>query len=104
MKYVNLGKTGLKVSRLALGCMSYDIIGKNWHLNEEGGRTFIKKALESGINFFDTANMYSIGESEEVLGKAINDFANRDDVVIATKIFFPMRETPNGKGLSRKAI
>jgi aryl-alcohol dehydrogenase-like predicted oxidoreductase len=104
MKYVNLGKTGLKVSRIALGCMSYDITGQNWHLNEEGGRAFIKKALDLGINFFDTANMYSIGESEKVLGKAIKDFANRDDVVIATKIFFPMRETPNGKGLSRKAI
>jgi 1-deoxyxylulose-5-phosphate synthase len=104
MEYANLGKTGLKVSRLALGCMSYDITGKNWHLNEEGGRAFIKRALDLGINFFDTANMYSVGESEEVLGKAIKDFANREDVVIATKIFFPMRKTPNGKGLSRKAI
>jgi aryl-alcohol dehydrogenase-like predicted oxidoreductase len=84
--------------------MSYDITGKNWHLNEEGGRAFIKKALDLGINFFDTANMYSIGESEEVLGNAIKDFANRDDIVIATKVFFPMRETPNGKGLSRKVI
>jgi aryl-alcohol dehydrogenase-like predicted oxidoreductase len=73
-------------------------------LNEEGGRAFIKRALDLGINFFDTANMYSVGESEEILGKAIKDFANREDVVIATKIFFPMRKTPNGKGLSRKAI
>jgi len=104
MEYVNLGRTGLKVSRLALGCMSYDITGKNWHLNAEDGQAFIKKSLDLGINFFDTANMYSIGESEEVLGKAIKEFVNRDDVVIATKIFFPMRETPNGRGLSRKAI
>ena len=104
MKYTNLGRTGLKVSRIALGCMSYDIAGKRWHLNEEGGRAFIKKSLDLGINFFDTANMYSLGESEEVLGKAIKDFASRDDVVIATKIFFPMRHTPNGGGLSRKSI
>lgn len=104
MKYTNLGQTGLKVSRIALGCMSYDIEGKRWHLNEEGGRSFITKSLDLGINFFDTANMYSLGESEEVLGKAIKDFANRDDVIIATKIFFPMRDTPNGGGLSRKSI
>ena len=104
MKYTNLGRTGLTVSRIALGCMSYDINGQRWHLNEEGGKAFIKRSLELGINFFDTANMYSLGESEEVLGRAIKDFANRDDVVIATKIFFPMRDTPNGSGLSRKSI
>ena len=104
MEYVNMGRTGLKVSRIALGCMSYDITGKNWHLNEEGGRAFIRKALDLGIIFFDTANMYSSGESEKVLGKTINDFINREDVVIATKIFFPMRSNPNGGGLSRKAI
>ena len=104
MKYVNMGRTGLKVSRIALGCMSYDITGKNWHLNEEGGRTCIKQALELGINFFDTANMYSTGESEEVLGRAIRDFTCREEVVIATKIFFPMRDEPNGGGLSRKSV
>jgi 1-deoxyxylulose-5-phosphate synthase len=104
MKYGYLGRTGLKVSRIALGCMSYDISGKNWHKNEEGGRAFIKKALDLGINFFDTANMYSGGESEEVLGRAIHDFSKREEVVIATKIFYPMRNDSNGKGLSRKAI
>ncbi len=104
MEYTNLGRTGLKVSRIALGCMSYDISGKNWHRDEEGGRAFIKKSLDLGINFFDTANMYSLGESEEVLGKAIRDFTSREDLVIATKIFFPMRDTPNGGGLSRKAV
>lgn len=104
MEYTNLGRTGLIVSRIALGCMSYDIAGKKWHHNEESGRIFIKKALDLGINFFDTANMYSLGESEEVLGKAIRDYANREDVVIATKVFYPMRNTPNGGGLSRKAI
>jgi 1-deoxyxylulose-5-phosphate synthase len=104
MKYTNLGRSGLKVSRIALGCMSYDLTGDKWHHNEEGGRLFIKKALESGINFFDTANMYSNGESEEVLGKAIRDYSSREQVVIATKIFFPMRGDPNGSGLSRKAI
>jgi len=104
MEYTNLGRTGLKVSRIALGCMSYEIAGKNWHHDEESGRTYIKKALDLGINFFDTANIYSLGESEEVLGKAIRDYASREDVVIATKVFYPMRSTPNGGGLSRKVI
>ena len=104
MEYTNLGRTGLKVSRIALGCMSYDLTGKNWHLNEEDGKSFIKKALDLGINFFDTANMYSSGESEIVLGKAIKDFSKREDVVIATKVFFPMNDKPNGSGLSRKSI
>jgi aryl-alcohol dehydrogenase-like predicted oxidoreductase len=104
MEYINLGRSGLKVSRIALGCMSYDLVGRDWHLDEEGGRTFIQRALELGINFFDTANMYSRGESEEVLGRAIRDFARRDEVVIATKVFFPMRDDANGGGLSRKSI
>lgn len=106
MKYTNLGKSGLKVSRIALGCMTYDLngTGKSWYLDEEGGRKFIKHALEQGINFFDTANMYSKGESEIVLGRAINDFAQREEVVIASKVYFPMRDDPNGRGLSRKAI
>ncbi|MBA3831702.1 MAG: aldo/keto reductase [Chthoniobacterales bacterium] len=104
MKYTNLGRSGLKVSRIALGCMSYDRVGKNWHLDEEGGRTFIREALEHGINLFDTANMYSGGESEEVLGRAIRDLTRRDEVVIATKVFFPMRADANAPGLSRKSI
>jgi aryl-alcohol dehydrogenase-like predicted oxidoreductase len=105
MKYINLGKTGLKVSRLCLGCMTYGTSKwREWVLNEDASRPFIQKSLEAGINFFDTANMYSDGASEEVLGRAIRDFAKRDEVVIATKVFNPMRPDPNGRGLSRKAI
>ncbi len=107
MEYVTLGKTGLKVSRICLGCMSYRILREGspaWGLNEEQSRPFIKKALESGINFFDTANMYSDGGSEELLGRALRDYAKRDEVVVATKVYFPMRSDPNGRGLSRKAI
>jgi len=107
MKYVNLGKSGLKVSRICLGCMSYGDPAKwihGWVLNEEQGRPFIKAALEKGVNFFDTANVYSLGASEEILGRAIRDFARREEVVIATKVHSPMRDEPNGKGLSRKAI
>ena len=105
MKYVRLGKTGLRVSRLCLGCMSYG--EKNWHgwaLGEEDSRPFIKKALEGGINFFDTADSYSLGESERVVGKALKDFARREEVVIATKVFAPMGDKPNRMGLSRKYI
>ncbi len=105
MEYVNLGKTGLKVSRLCLGCMTYGSKKwREWVLEEEESRPFIKRALEAGINFFDTANMYSLGASEEILGRAIRDFARRDEVVIATKLFNPMRDDPNGRGLSRKAV
>jgi aryl-alcohol dehydrogenase-like predicted oxidoreductase len=105
MEYINLGKTGLKVSRICLGCMSYGSpLSRKWVLDEEQGRPFIKKAVESRINFFDTANMYSGGVSEEILGRAIKDFAKREEVVIATKVYFKMREDANGKGLSRKAI
>jgi 1-deoxyxylulose-5-phosphate synthase len=108
MKYVNLGKSGLKVSRICLGCMSYGDPNSGhhaWALNEADSRPFIKLALELGINFFDTANMYSVGAGEEVLGRALRDFARRDDVVIATKVYFPMRkDEPNSPGLSRKAI
>jgi 1-deoxyxylulose-5-phosphate synthase len=104
MEYVNLGKTGLKVSRICLGCMSYGVVKRNWHLDEEQSRPFIKRALELGINFFDTANMYGEGASEEVLGRALRDFARRDEVVVATKVYFPMRPDVNGRGLSRKAI
>jgi len=104
MNYTNLGKTGLKVSRICLGCMSYGLEERKWGLNEEQGRPFIKRALELGINFFDTANMYGNGRSEEVLGRALRDFAKRDEAVIATKVYFPMRPDVNGRGLSRKAI
>ena len=105
MKYANLGKTGLKVSRICLGCMSYGLKEERvWGLHEEHSRPFIKRALELGINFFDTANMYGTGKSEEVLGRALRDFAKRDEVVVATKVYFPMRSDVNGGGLSRKAI
>jgi aryl-alcohol dehydrogenase-like predicted oxidoreductase len=107
VEYVKLGHTGLDISRICLGCMSYG--GSNrgnhaWSLDEESSRPFIKRALESGINFFDTANRYSLGSSEEILGRAIRDFARRDEVVIATKVYGRMRPGPNGAGLSRKAI
>ncbi len=105
MQYVNLGKTGLKVSRLCLGCMTYGSSQwREWVLDEEASRPFFQRALEAGINFFDTANMYSDGASEEVLGRALKELAKRDQVVIATKVFNPMRADPNGRGLSRKAI
>src|SRR5436190_3523919 len=104
MNYTNHGKTGLKVSRICLGCMSYGLEEREWGLDEEQGRPFIKRALELGINFFDTANMYGNGRSEEVLGRALRDFGKRDEVVIASKVFFPMRPDVNGRGLSRKAI
>jgi aryl-alcohol dehydrogenase-like predicted oxidoreductase len=104
MEYVNLGKTGLKVSRICLGCMSYAVHARSWHLDEAESRPFIKRALEHGINFFDVANMYSKGESETVLGRALREYTKREEVVIATKVYFPMRPDPNGGGLSRKAI
>jgi aryl-alcohol dehydrogenase-like predicted oxidoreductase len=104
MKYTNLGRTGLKISRICLGCMSYGLKERKWGLDEEQSRPFFKRALELGINFFDTANMYGNGASEEVTGRALRDFAKRDEVVIATKVFFTMRPDVNGRGLSRKAI
>jgi aryl-alcohol dehydrogenase-like predicted oxidoreductase len=107
MKYVNLGRTGLQVSRLCLGCMTYGEPGvgrHEWVLPEAEARPLIKAALESGINFFDTANAYANGTSEEILGRALKDFARREEVVIATKVYAPMRNEPNGRGLSRKAI
>lgn len=108
MEYVNLGTSGLKVSRIALGCMSYGDPASGhhaWALGEAESRPFIKRALELGINFFDIANMYSKGASEEVVGRALRDFGRRDDLVIATKVFYPMRaDDPNSPGLSRKAI
>ena len=105
MHYVHLGKTGLKVSRICLGMMSYGTSKwRPWVLDEEASRPFVRRALEVGINFFDTADMYSDGVSEEVLGRAIRDFAKRDDVVIATKVFYPMGPGANDRGLSRKHI
>ncbi|MGH8428252.1 MAG: aldo/keto reductase [Gammaproteobacteria bacterium] len=104
MEYVNLGGIGLKVSRLCLGCMSYAVEKRRWQLDEAASRPFIQHALEAGINFFDVANIYADGQSEEVLGRALHDFAKREEVVLATKVYFPMREDPNGRGLSRKAI
>jgi aryl-alcohol dehydrogenase-like predicted oxidoreductase len=108
MHYVNFGQTGLKVSRLCLGCMTYGDPNRGahaWTLPEAESRPFINAALDHGINFFDTANVYSLGSSEEILGRAIRDFAPRDELVIATKVHGAMREKdPNGRGLSRKAI
>ncbi len=107
MEYARLGSTGLQVSRICLGCMGFGDATRCIHksvLDEENSRPIIQKALEMGINFFDTANIYSIGASEEILGRALRDFAKRDEVVIATKLHGKMREGPNGSGLSRKAI
>ncbi len=107
MDYARLGRTGLKVSRLCLGCMTYGEPGRGnheWTLGEEASRPFIRQALEAGINFFDTANVYSAGSSEEIVGRALNEFARRDEIVLATKVHGPMGEGPNGRGLSRKAI
>jgi len=105
MDYVRLGRTGLKVSRLCLGCMTYGTPQwRDWVLDEEASRPFLRRALELGINFFDTADMYSNGASEEVVGRALKDFARRDEVVIATKVYFPMGDAPNARGLSRKHV
>ena len=107
MDYRKLGRTGLDVSRLCLGCMTYGVPERGshpWTVDEAQSRPFLRKALELGINFFDTSNSYSDGTSEEILGRALRDFARRDEVVIATKVFFPWRPGPNGGGLSRKAI
>lgn len=107
MNYVNLGRTGLQVSRICLGCMTYGVPERGmhpWTLDEARSRPLIEQALDLGINFFDTANGYSDGTSEEILGRALRDFAQRDEVVVATKLYFPWRKRPNTGGLSRKAI
>ena len=107
MRYTKLGRTGLDVSPVAIGAMTYGAPDRGhpvWSLDEETSRPLIRHALEAGINFFDTANLYSNGSSEEILGRALKDFADRDDVVIATKLRHPMRPGPNGRGLSRKAV
>ncbi|HEX6118102.1 MAG TPA: aldo/keto reductase [Dongiaceae bacterium] len=107
MDYVRLGKTGLKVSRICLGCMTYGVPDRGshpWTLDEENSRPLIKQALELGINFIDTANTYSDGTSEEIVGRALRDFTRREEIVLATKVYMKMRPGPNGGGLSRKAI
>ncbi|TQM11297.1 aldo/keto reductase [Pseudonocardia kunmingensis] len=107
MEYVRLGRTGLEVSRLALGCMSYGEPTRErheWTLGEEASRPFLRRALDLGVTFFDTANEYSAGSSEEILGRALLEYARRDEVVVATKVYTPWRSGPNGGGLSRKAI
>ena len=107
MEYRKLGRTGLTVSRICLGCMSYGVAAKGihpWALDEEASRPFFRQALEAGVNFFDTANAYSGGTSEEITGRALKEFAMRDEIVIATKAYFRWREAPNTGGLSRKAL
>ena len=107
MKHRKLGSTGLDVSPICLGCMSYGLPNRGaheWTLDEEASRPFIRQAIEAGINFFDTANVYSDGTSEEIVGRALADFGQRDEIVLATKVHGQMRKGPNGRGLSRKAI
>jgi aryl-alcohol dehydrogenase-like predicted oxidoreductase len=107
MKYVKLGNTGLDISPISLGCMTFGDPNRgnhSWSLSEDESRPLIKQAIEAGINFFDTANVYSDGSSEEIVGRALKDFANRDEIVLATKVHGAMRPGPNGGGLSRKAI
>src|SRR5271154_3165956 len=107
MDYVKLGNTGMDVSRICLGCMSYGEPargGHSWTLDEQKARPFFKQAVDLGINFFDTSNSYSDGSSEEIVGRTLREFANRDEVVLATKVYFPQRKGENARGLSRKAI
>jgi aryl-alcohol dehydrogenase (NADP+) len=107
MEYTKLGSTGLDVSRICLGCMSFGVPGRGnheWTLDEERSRPLIRRAIEAGVTFFDTANVYSDGTSEEILGRALREFGNRDEIVLATKVHGRMRPGPNGAGLSRKAI
>src|SRR4051795_10343601 len=107
MDYVKLGRTGLEVSRICLGCMSFgerDRGNHTWTLSEEESRPFLQRAVELGVNFWDTANVYSDGSSEEIVGRALRDFANRDEIVLATKVQGRMSPGPNGAGLSRRAI
>lgn len=105
MQYVNLGNSGLKVSCIGLGMMTYGDPGwRDWVLPEEESEPFVKRALELGVNFFDTADMYSLGASEEVTGRLLSEFARREDVVLATKVYFPLSDDVNDRGLSRKHI
>jgi aryl-alcohol dehydrogenase-like predicted oxidoreductase len=107
MIYAKLGRTGLDVSRICLGCMSYGnpaIPNQAWSLGEQDSLPYFKQAIELGINFFDTANVYSLGASEEITGRALKEYARRDEIVLATKLYSRMRAGPNGAGLSRKAV
>jgi 1-deoxyxylulose-5-phosphate synthase len=107
MDYVRLGRTGLKVSRIALGCMSFGDTSRGfneWSLNEDDSQPFFRQAVELGINFWDTANVYCLGSSEEIVGRAISRYSRRDDIVLATKLHFKMHDGPGGQGLSRKAV
>ncbi|MFJ4685408.1 aldo/keto reductase [Streptomyces sp. NPDC088789] len=107
MQYVKLGSTGMDVSRICLGCMTYGVPARGaheWTLDETAARPLIRQALDAGVNFFDTANVYSDGTSEEIVGRALRDYADRDEIVLATKVHQPMRSGPNGRGLSRKAV
>ncbi len=107
MEYTRLGPTGLKVSRIALGCMSFGDTSRGfseWSLNDESAGPIFRQAVELGITFWDTANVYALGSSEEIVGRALKEYTRRDDIVLATKVFFPMHDGPGGSGLSRKAI
>ncbi len=107
MEYTRLGSSGLKISRIALGCMSFGDTSKgfnDWALDDDGAEPLFRQALDLGITFWDTANVYSVGTSEEIVGRAIKEYSRREDVVLATKVFFPMHDGPGGSGLSRKAI
>jgi len=107
MDYRKLGNTGLDISPLCLGCMTFGVPDRGaheWTLDEDRSRPIIRQAIEAGINFFDTANIYSLGASEVITGKALKEYARRDEIVLATKLFSRMREGPNGAGLSRKAV
>jgi 1-deoxyxylulose-5-phosphate synthase len=106
MEYQRLGRSGLKISRIVLGCMSFGErgMGRDWALDDEGAEPIFRQAVELGITFWDTANVYSKGTSEEIVGRGIQKYARRDDIVLATKIFWPMHGGPGGSGLSRKAI
>ena len=106
MDYTRLGTSGLKVSRIALGCMSFGDTarGHEWALGDEAAEPIFRQAVELGITFWDTANVYSSGSSEEITGRAIKEYTRREDVVLATKVFFPMHGGPGGSGLSRRAI
>src|SRR5215210_9247229 len=107
MKFTKLGSTGMDVSRICLGCMSYGVPDRGahpWSLDEEQSRPFLRRAVEEGINFFDTANVYSDGTSEEIVGRALDELARREEIVLATNVHGQMRKGPNGWGLSRKAI
>ena len=105
MHYVTLGRTGLRVSRICLGAMSFGLNEwRDWVLSETDSRPFITRALDAGINFFDTADMYSRGVSEEILWRALQAYGRRDQIVVATKVYFPMGKGPNDRGLSRKHL